>query len=177
MTAYDDVRVVILGQDPYPGADQANGLCFAVHEGVAIPKSMRNIFREILSDTGVRPEGTELTGWAEQGVLLLNSILTVRSGSPASHHRMGWERFTDEVIRFLDERSDPMVFLLWGNYAREKGKHIRNHPILEAPHPSPLSAHRGFFGCKHFSRVNEHLRQMYNVENMINWSKTNVQEV
>ncbi len=158
---FEDVEVVILGQDPYHGAGQANGLCFAVGDTTAIPPSLQNIFKEIESDIGkplVHPSG-DLSRWAEQGVLLLNATLTVRAHAAGSHQGQGWERFTDAVIHTLSEKRENLVFILWGNYAKAKGAHIdrAKHLVLEAPHPSPFSAHSGFFGCKHFSKANEYL--------------------
>lgn len=157
---FDNVKVVILGQDPYHGPGQANGLCFSVADGVPFPKSLQNIFREVVADTGCAlPTSGNLERWARQGVLLLNSSLTVRAGEAASHAGHGWEQFTDAVIRCLNVRRDNLVFILWGSYAIHKGAFIdRNrHLVLESPHPSPLSAHRGFFGNRHFSRANEFL--------------------
>ena len=159
----DRVRVVILGQDPYHGPGQAEGLAFSVPPGIAVPPSLVNIKREIADDLG-RPSiitGGELLPWVEQGVLLLNTTLTVRSGEAASHQGLGWETFTDAVIQLVSQRCDHVVFLLWGSPARRKAAMIdaTRHCILEAPHPSPLSAHRGFFGCRHFSRVNAYLQQ------------------
>ena len=155
-----NVRVVILGQDPYPGAGQANGLCFSVADGVSVPRSLRNIFSEICDDTGAPyPPSGNLERWARQGVLLLNSTLTVDAGSPGSHAGQGWEIFTDAVIRYLNDNGSGIVFLLWGSYAARKGAFIdRNkHLVLESAHPSPLSASRGFFGNHHFSKANEYL--------------------
>lgn len=160
-TAYGDVRAVILGQDPYHGEGQAHGLCFSVRQGVDTPPSLQNIYKEIHADLGLPiPSHGELSDWTGQGVLLLNTILSVRAHAPMSHAGLGWQRFTDTVIARLNEREQPIVFLLWGSPARAKKALITNpkHLILEAPHPSPLSAHRGFFGCKHFSRCNEFLR-------------------
>lgn len=159
----DRVRVVILGQDPYHGAGQAEGLAFSVPPGIAVPPSLVNIKREIADDLG-RPsiiEGGELLPWVEQGVLLLNTTLTVRAGEAASHQGLGWETFTDAVIQLISQRCAHVVFLLWGTPARRKATMIdaTRHCILEAPHPSPLSAHRGFFGCRHFSRANAYLQQ------------------
>ncbi len=154
----DAVKVVILGQDPYHGYGQAMGLCFSVPPGVPAPPSLKNIFREIETDLGVRMSGSpDLTPWARQGVLLLNAVLTVRAGEPASHGAYGWQTFTDAVIRTVSDRRDGVVFLLWGNYARSKAPLIdaSRHLILQAPHPSPLA--RGFNGCRHFSRCNEYL--------------------
>ena len=157
----DNVKVVILGQDPYHGARQANGLCFAVNKGVVLPPSLVNIYKEIEGDLGVRmPKdvGT-LEDWAEQGVLLLNATLTVRASCAGSHQGKGWEEFTDKVIELLSEEREGIVFMLWGKYAQNKGAVInpKKHLVLCAPHPSPLSAHAGFFGCKHFSKANEYL--------------------
>lgn len=160
----DRVRVVILGQDPYHGSDQANGLAFAVKEGLQTPPSLQNIFKEIKSTYGEVPSSTTLEGWAEQGVLLLNTVLTVREGSPNSHKDKGWEIFTNKIIEALGDKDQPMVFMLWGNSARNKKILIKNknHLILEAPHPSPLSAHRGFLGCNHFVKANEFLKEKIN---------------
>lgn len=159
-TAFKDVKAVIIGQDPYHGAGQAHGLCFSVKKGVDIPPSLNNIYKELKSDLGIEPPGHGyLEDWAKQGVLMLNTVLTVRAGQAASHRGNGWERFTDHVIEKLNEKQQPVVFLLWGRPAAEKAKIITNpiHLKLEAPHPSPLSAHRGFFGCKHFSKTNKFL--------------------
>lgn len=158
---FDKVEVVILGQDPYHGTGQANGLAFAVDEHTKVPPSLQNIFKEIESDIGkplVHTSG-DLTRWAEQGVLLLNATLTVRAHSAGSHQERGWEQFTDAVIRTLSEERENLVFMLWGNYAKAKGAHINRtkHLVLEASHPSPFSATSGFFGCKHFSKANEYL--------------------
>ncbi len=160
-TAFADVRAVILGQDPYHGEGQAHGLCFSVRQGVDAPPSLQNIYKEIRADLGLTPPSHgELTDWTRQGVLLLNTILSVRAHAPMSHANLGWQTFTDAVISRLNEREQPIVFLLWGSPARAKKALITNphHLILEAPHPSPLSAHRGFFGCRHFSRCNEFLK-------------------
>ncbi len=159
-TAYKDVKAVILGQDPYHGPGQAHGLCFSVKKGVAPPPSLVNIFRELQDDLGIEPPAHgELTQWAQNGVLLLNTVLTVRAGAANSHRNMGWEIFTDRVISLLNERETPMVFLLWGTPAKQKSKLItnKNHLILQTVHPSPLSAYGGFFGCRHFSQCNEFL--------------------
>lgn len=157
---FDAVKVVILGQDPYHGPNQANGLCFAVNDGVPVPPSLQNIFKEIESDLG-HPivHDSDLSRWAKQGVLLLNATLTVSDGLAGSHQGKGWEEFTDAAIAALNERREHLVFLLWGNYAKRKGALIdrAKHKVLEAPHPSPLSAHAGFFGCKHFSTANTYL--------------------
>lgn len=157
-TACRDVKVVLLGQDPYHGPGQAHGMCFSVKKGVPAPPSLKNIFKELMDDVGIpTPSHGELTSWAEQGVLLLNTVLTVREGQPNSHKGKGWEIFTDRVIRAVNEKDTPVVFLLWGANARAKASLITNpkHILLQAPHPSPLSAHNGFFGCKHFSKTNE----------------------
>ena len=157
LTPFDRVKVVVIGQDPYHGPGQAEGLSFSVPHGVPIPPSLVNIYREIETDLGVRlHKDGSLRGWAEQGVFLLNAVLTVRSRQPASHSRIGWAEFTDAVIRTLSERREGLVFLLWGNFARSKRPLIdtTRHTVLEAPHPSPL-AHGAFFGCKHFSKTNQ----------------------
>jgi uracil-DNA glycosylase len=160
LTPFDQVRVVVLGQDPYHGPGQAHGLCFSVKRGVPPPPSLENIFRELADDVGrPRPPHGELTRWARQGVLLLNTVLSVRAGQAGSHQNRGWETFTDEVIRALNAHREGLVFVLWGAPAGRKAAMIdgRRHLILTAPHPSPLSAHRGFFGCRHFSRIGAHL--------------------
>ncbi len=161
LTPYDNVRVVILGQDPYHGKGQANGLAFAVNHGVKLPPSLINVYAEIESDLNVKmPRGVgTLLGWQRQGVLLLNTTLTVRESQPFSHSTYGWQTFTDAVISALSRRDEPIVFMLWGAPAKQKAILIdkSKHKILYAPHPSPLSAHRGFFGCKHFSLANEFL--------------------
>lgn len=158
---FDKVKVVIIGQDPYHGPGQANGLCFSVRQGVRMPPSLVNIFKEIQSDLGkpIPPSG-DLERWAEQGVLLLNATLTVRGSSPGSHQNRGWETFTDAVIRKVSGEKEHVVFLLWGAYAQKKGEVIdrSKHLVLMAAHPSPFSADRGFFGCKHFSRANDYLK-------------------
>lgn len=160
-TPYEKVKAVILGQDPYHGAGQAHGLCFSVKRGVMPPPSLKNIFAEINADLGIDfdPDYGELTCWAKQGVLLLNAALTVREGQAGSHRAKGWEQFTDGVIELLNRRKTPTVFLLWGNYAKSKIPLItnKNHLILTAAHPSPLSAYNGFFGCRHFSAANNFL--------------------
>lgn len=159
-TSYSDVKAVILGQDPYHGPGQAHGLCFSVKKGVQPPPSLQNIFKEIQSDLGIAPpHHGELTAWAQRGVLLLNTALTVRAGQANSHKGLGWETFTDRVIALLNERETPIVFLLWGANARQKAALITNpaHLKLTCAHPSPLSAFNGFFGCKHFSKANEFL--------------------
>ena len=157
LTPFDDVRVVLLGQDPYHGPGQAMGLCFSVPAGVPLPPSLRNIFDELVRDVGIsRPSNGDLTPWAERGVLLLNAVLTVAPGQAASHAGKGWERFTDRAIRELSERRDGLVFLLWGRYAQQKGAIVdrSRHHVLTAAHPSPLSAANGFMGCCHFSTAN-----------------------
>lgn len=162
-TPFNRVKVVILGQDPYHGPGQAHGLCFSVPEGVPHPPSLANIFKEIKNDLGIPvPASGNLSRWAEQGVLLINAILTVRADTPTSHQNKGWELFTDAVIRNLSEKRKNLVFLLWGNYAQAKEKLIDNsrHFILKAAHPSPLSASRGFFGCRHFSETNKILADL-----------------
>ncbi|MBI4118523.1 MAG: uracil-DNA glycosylase [Parcubacteria group bacterium] len=163
LTPFDKVKVVILGQDPYHGKGQANGLCFAVGKGVTPPPSLKNIFKEIESDLGrpAKDQSGDLTYWAEQGVLLLNATLTVRASSPGSHQRKGWEQFTDAVIKALSEKREHLVFMLWGRYAEEKGSIIdfEKHLVLVAAHPSPYSASNGFFGSKHFSQANEYLEK------------------
>ena len=158
---FGNVRVVILGQDPYHGERQANGLAFAVQGNQIVPPSLKNMFKEIQSDLGIKPDtkNGDLYRWATQGVLLLNATLTVQANTAGSHQGRGWELFTDAVIKALSEKRENLVFLLWGNYAREKGAHIdrTKHLVLEAPHPSPFSVHSGFFGCKHFSQANAYL--------------------
>ncbi len=159
-TSYSDVKAVILGQDPYHQPGQAQGLCFSVQKGTPQPPSLQNIFKELKSDLGIEPpHHGELISWAQHGVLLMNTVLTVREGQPNSHKGKGWEIFTDRVIQLLNEREKPMVFILWGGNARSKKSLITNpaHLILESPHPSPLSAYNGFFGNRHFSRTNEFL--------------------
>ena len=169
-TSYSDVKAVILGQDPYHGPGQAHGLCFSVKKGVEPPPSLKNIFKEIKDELGIEPPNHgELTAWTKQGVLLLNTVLTVRAGQANSHKGLGWESFTDKVIELLNERNKPMVFLLWGANARQKTTLITNpaHLILSCAHPSPLSAYNGFFGCGHFKRCNEFL--ISNGEEPIDW--------
>jgi uracil-DNA glycosylase len=165
------VRVVLLGQDPYHGPGQAHGLCFSVPDGVAPPPSLKNIFKELHDDVGVEiPHSGDLTRWADQGVMLLNATLTVRAHEAGSHQRQGWEQFTDQVIRTISDLRAGVVFLLWGRYAQNKASLIdqSRHLILKAPHPSPLSSHRGFFGCKHFSKTNQYFRE--NGLSEIEWS-------
>lgn len=170
-TPLHQVKVVILGQDPYHGAHQAHGLSFSVQRGVAIPPSLRNIFHELHSDLGIDiPKHGNLTHWAEQGVLLLNAVLTVEAGQPTSHQKRGWEDFTDHVIDVLNQQREHIVFILWGAYAQRKGQRIdpNKHLVLKAAHPSPLAANRGgFFGCKAFSKTNNYLKQ-HGIE-PINW--------
>jgi uracil-DNA glycosylase len=159
-TPFDQVKVVILGQDPYHGAGQAHGLCFSVPPGVDAPPSLQNIFKEIERDLGIpRPSHGCLTSWAQQGVLLLNAVLTVEDGKAGAHQGKGWEGFTDHIVERLNAEREGLVFLLWGSYAQAKGKIIDSHRhcVLRAPHPSPLSAHRGFIGCGHFSAANRWL--------------------
>lgn len=160
---FSDVKVVILGQDPYHGPGQAHGLCFSVNDGIPFPPSLQNIFKEITSDLGIpAPKTGNLTRWAEQGVLLLNATLTVRASQAGSHQGKGWEEFTDAVIKTISEKAENVVFILWGSYAIKKKALINasKHCILTAPHPSPLSSYRGFFGCKHFSKTNEYLQSV-----------------
>lgn len=167
----DSVRVVIIGQDPYHGPGQANGLCFSVNDGIKFPPSLVNIFKEIQNDLGLEyPASGNLERWAKQGVLLLNATLTVRAHSAGSHQGKGWEKFTDEVISTLSERKNNLVFFLWGSYAQKKGANIdrERHCVLESVHPSPLSAHRGFFGNKHFTECNEYL--IFSGQDPIDWS-------
>lgn len=160
-TPFEEVKVIILGQDPYHGPNQANGLCFSVNEGVKNPPSLENIYKEILNDTGERSQTNgDLSSWAKQGVLLLNATLTVRKSSPGSHQNKGWEQFTDAVIKRLSDIRKNLVFILWGAYAQKKGEIINTnngHLILKSAHPSPFSANRGFFGNKHFTKANDYL--------------------
>lgn len=159
-TAPHEVKVVILGQDPYHGPNQAHGLCFSVRAGVKVPPSLVNIFKEIEADLGIAPpEHGDLTAWANQGVLLLNATLTVEQAKAGAHQNRGWETFTDAAVAYLNQRCEHIVFLLWGSYAQKKGALVdrSRHCVLAAPHPSPLSAHRGFFGCRHFSKANQYL--------------------
>lgn len=161
-TPFDAVKVVILGQDPYHGPGQAHGLCFSVLPGVPVPPSLENIFKELQRDLGLaRPDHGCLLPWAQRGVLLLNAVLTVEQGQAGAHQGKGWEGFTDHVVDVLNREREGLVFLLWGSYAQAKGKVIdpRRHRVLKAPHPSPLSAHRGFIGCGHFSAANQYLAQ------------------
>ena len=172
-TPFSEVKVVILGQDPYHGAGQAHGLSFSVEAGIPKPPSLQNIYKELKSDLGIQtPNHGSLAGWARQGALLLNSVLTVEADKPASHANMGWERFTDAIIAAVNQHLTGVVFLLWGAYAQKKGATINadKHLILKSVHPSPLSAHRGFLGCRHFSQANEFL--IKNGKAAIDWSQS-----
>jgi uracil-DNA glycosylase len=163
LTPLKDVKVVIFGQDPYHGPDQAHGLCFSVQPGIKTPPSLKNIYKEIQQDLGIAPaEHGHLDVWAKQGVLLLNAVLTVEATKAASHQKKGWEQFTDKVVEVLNEECEHLVFMLWGSHAQKKGRNIdtSKHLVLKSVHPSPLSAHRGFFGCKHFSKANEYLQSV-----------------
>ncbi len=160
-TPFDKVKVVILGQDPYHGPDQAHGLCFSVRPGVDVPPSLKNIYKEMKKDLGIdQPAHGFLESWANQGVLLLNATLTVEAGRAGSHQKKGWEQFTDAVIEKINREREGVVFVLWGSYAQKKGEFIdaKKHLVLKGPHPSPLSAHRGFFGSRPFSKINEYLK-------------------
>ena len=171
LTPYKDVKVVILGQDPYHGQNQAHGLSFSVNDNVVFPPSLRNIFTELVSDIGGQtPTSGNLTAWAKQGVLLLNTTLTVQEANPMSHAKKGWETFTDDVLRYLNQHETPIVFVLWGKHAQTKSKLIdtSKHCVIKSAHPSPLSAYRGFFGSQPFSRINEFLVQEN--QSPINWS-------
>ena len=162
LTDYDDVKVVILGQDPYHGVGEANGLAFAVNNGIKLPPSLQNIYKELKSDLNIEITNKgDLSSWAKEGVLLLNSVLTVEKDKPASHKNLGWEEFTDAIIKKVNEKDTPVVFILWGNFARSKKKYITNpkHLVLESTHPSPFSANYGFFGSKPFSKTNEFLKK------------------
>ena len=170
LTDYDDVKVVILGQDPYHGVGEANGLAFAVSDGVKIPPSLRNIYKELYNDLGIEPSSVgNLECWAKEGILLLNAVLTVEKDKPASHKDLGWENFTDAIIRSLNAKDTPVVFILWGNFARSKKNLITNpkHYIIESTHPSPFSANYGFFGSKPFSKTNSFLKKNHLKE--IDW--------
>ncbi len=170
LTDYDDVRVVILGQDPYHGVGEANGLAFAVSDGVKLPPSLRNIYKELYNDLGIEPASVgNLECWAKEGVLLLNAVLTVEKDKPASHKFLGWENFTDAIIKSLNDKDTPVVFILWGNFARSKKSLITNpkHYVIESTHPSPFSANYGFFGSKPFSKTNEFLKKNHLKE--IDW--------
>ena len=161
LTDYNDVKVVILGQDPYHGENEANGLSFSVNEGIKLPPSLKNIYKELYDDLGITKTTGDLTSWANQGVLLLNSVLTVLKDTPTSHSKIGWQEYTDAIIKKVNEREKPIVFILWGNYARSKKNLITNkrHYIIESPHPSPFSANSGFFGSRPFSKTNEFLKK------------------
>lgn len=177
LTPFKSVKVVIIGQDPYHGDGQAEGLCFSVKKGVDIPPSLMNIYKEIHEDLGYPiPDNGSLTGWARQGVLLLNSVLTVRAHQPFSHESIGWQEFTDAAIKALDKEDRPIVFMLWGRPAQKKAEMLfnPNHLILKSAHPSPLSASRGFFGCRHFSKCNEFL--ISHGETPINWKIENIED-
>ncbi|MFT5451194.1 MAG: uracil-DNA glycosylase [Enterobacterales bacterium] len=174
LTKFAEIRVVILGQDPYHGANQAHGLCFSVKKGVPIPPSLKNIYKELASDLGIKAaEHGDLASWAKQGVFLLNSVLTVEASKANSHRNKGWETFTDQVIKIISEHSEHVVFLLWGNPAHKKIPLIdaEKHSILTTVHPSPLSAYRGFLGCRHFSKANQALLE--HGQNVINWTIEN----
>lgn len=161
LTSFDKVKVVIIGQDPYHGPDQAHGLCFSVQPQIKIPPSLANVYKEIESDLGIKmPPHGHLKSWAEQGVLLLNSILTVENGNPMAHKKLGWEIFTDHVIDLINEKKENVVFMLWGSPAHTKAKNVdlHKHFVLKTVHPSPLSSYRGYFGCKHFSICNDFLK-------------------
>ena len=160
-TSYKDTRVVILGQDPYHGVGEANGLCFSVNEGIKMPPSLNNIYKELYSDLGIKRTTTDLSDWAKSGVLLLNSVLTVEKDKPASHKMIGWEEFTDSIIKKLNEKEEPVVFILWGNFAKSKAKYITNphHLVISSSHPSPFSVNYGFFGSRPFSKTNEFLKK------------------
>ena len=176
-TSYQDTKVVILGQDPYHGLGQAHGMAFSVNPGIAIPPSLRNIYKELQDSLGCSiPDNGYLMPWAKQGVLLLNTVLTVRAGQPQSHQNKGWEILTDEIINLLNQKDETVIFLLWGSPAKKKMNLITNpkHVVLTAVHPSPLSAHRGFFGCNHFKQVNEILERQG--RETIDWQISNLKE-
>lgn len=171
LTSYKDTKVVIMGQDPYHGEGEAHGLSFSVQKGVKIPPSLQNIYKELESDLGIKPsQHGDLTKWAKEGVLLLNAVLTVEKDKPASHRNIGWELLTDYIIKAINEKNEPVVFILWGNFAKEKKKYITNpkHLIITSPHPSPFSAYSGFFGSKPFSKANDFL--IKNNLKPINWN-------
>ena len=161
MTSYKDTRVVILGQDPYHGVGEANGLCFSVNRGIKMPPSLKNIYKELYNDLGIERTDTDLSDWAKSGVLLLNSVLTVEKDKPASHKFVGWEEFTDSIIKKINEKDEPVVFILWGNFAKGKMKYITNtkHLVISSSHPSPFSVNYGFFGSKPFSKTNAFLKK------------------
>ena len=170
LTSYENTKVVIVGQDPYHGVNQANGLSFSVQKGIKLPPSLQNIYKELENDLGIKPKTHgDLTNWAKQGVLMLNAVLTVEKDKAASHRNLGWEPFTDYIIKLLNKKEKPVVFILWGNFAKEKVKFINNpkHFIITSPHPSPFSAYSGFFGSKPFSKTNDFLKKN-NLEE-INW--------
>lgn len=171
LTSFKDVKVVIVGQDPYHGEGEAHGLSFSVQKGVKVPPSLKNIYKELENDLGILPkEHGNLTNWAKQGVLLLNAVLTVEKDKAASHRKLGWERLTDYVIKVINAKEEPVVFILWGNFAKEKSVYITNpkHLIITSPHPSPFSANNGFFGSKPFSKTNDFLKK--NNKKTIDWS-------
>ncbi len=171
LTPYENVKVVIVGQDPYHGQGEAHGLSFSVQKGIKIPPSLQNIYKELYSDLGIKPKDNgDLTGWAKEGVLLLNAVLTVEKDKAASHRNLGWEPFTDYIIKLINAKETPVVFILWGNFAKEKKKLITNskHLVLTSSHPSPFSAYSGFFGSKPFSKTNEFLKE--NGISPIDWS-------
>ena len=172
LTPFSNVRVVIMGQDPYHGDGEAHGLSFSVQKGIKVPPSLQNIYKELYSDLGIPPRSDgDLTGWAKEGVLLLNAVLTVEKDKPASHRKLGWEKLTDYIIKIVNKKDTPVVFILWGNFAKEKMKFITNpiHYVITSPHPSPFSARYGFFGSKPFSRTNEFLKSKNLKE--INWAR------
>lgn len=172
LTSFEDTKVVIVGQDPYHGENEAHGLSFSVQKGIKIPPSLQNIYKELESDLGIPPKDNgDLTEWAKQGVLLLNAVLTVEKDKAASHRNLGWELLTDYIIKVLNIKEEPVVYILWGNFAKEKAKLITNpkHYIITSPHPSPFSAYSGFFGSKPFSKANEFLKR--NGMTPIDWSK------
>lgn len=161
LTSYSNTKVVIVGQDPYHGVGEAHGLSFSVQEGIKIPPSLQNIYKELFSDLGITPAPKgDLTKWGKEGVLMLNAVLTVEKDKPASHRKLGWELLTDYIIKILNQKEEPVVFILWGNFAKEKAKYITNpqHLIITSPHPSPFSANSGFFGSKPFSKTNNYLK-------------------
>ncbi len=175
LTPYSNTKVVIVGQDPYHGEGEAHGLSFSVQEGIKLPPSLKNIYKELYDDLGILPSTTgDLTKWGKEGVLLLNAVLTVEKDKPASHRNLGWERLTDYIIKILNQKEEPVVFILWGNFAKEKAKLITNpnHYIITSPHPSPFSARYGFFGSKPFSKTNEFLKK--NNIKPINWKIENI---
>lgn len=172
LTPFENVKVVIMGQDPYHGVGEAHGLSFSVQKGIKVPPSLQNIYKELYDDLGILPRNDgDLTGWAKEGVLLLNAVLTVEKDKPASHRNLGWERLTDYIIKVINQKEEPVVFILWGNFAKEKMKYITNpkHYVITSPHPSPFSARSGFFGSKCFSRCNEYLKSQ-GIE-PIDWSR------